>query len=86
MITDLNMPTKKLEDALYNEMAEREPPLNNQQRSRLRDWVKVNVQSILLAQSFLTAKQDIHAQSRPYGGDIDLFGPALGRSPDVEAS
>ncbi len=83
MITDLYMPTEKLEQAIYDEEAEQHPPLNEAQRQRTRAYAKAQVASILVAQSLLTAKRDQQAMEEPYGGDIDLFGPVLGRSSDA---
>lgn len=76
MITDLYMPTEKLEQAIYDELAEREPPLNDAQRIRLRAVARANVEAILVAQGLLTARSDQKAMREPYGGDIDLFSSA----------
>lgn len=83
MITDLYMPTDQLEQAIYDEEIAEHPPLNDAQRIRARAYAKAQVASILVAQSFVTAKQDAALRLQTYGGDVDR-GPALGRTEHVE--
>lgn len=86
-LIDTQQPREMLEEAIYSKLVDLEPPLNEWQRRRLRERARLEVESILIAQSLLTARKDQKARQREciYGGDIDLCGPALGRSPDVDA-
>lgn len=74
---DRNAPRGELEKGIYEYLAEKEPPLNDWQRSKLRELARNNVEAILFCQSIVTAQEDARMMKDPYGGDIDLFSPVL---------